>query len=114
MKQILFPILLAVSLTITAISTGIYISSECDSLISEANNRSESGEFQEHWESFSKIAAFLTPYDLIRTGDSNCRQFVALIESDADDDDVEAAREVMISSIKQIKRIHSLDWELIF
>ena len=114
MKQILFPILLAVSLTITAICTGIYLCSECDSLISEANAVSESAEFQEHWESFSKIAAFLTPYDLIRNSDSNCRHFVALIESDADDADVEAAREVMISSIKQIKRIHSLDWELIF
>lgn len=114
MKQLLFPIALSCILIITAVLSGIYITSKCDALIEDIRNSDDIDTFQEQWDSFSTIAAFLTPYDLIRTGDSNCRHYVTLIESNAEAADVEAAREVMISSIKQIKRIHSLDWELIF
>lgn len=114
MKQILFPAILAISLALISILSGVLICAECDDLIEQASHASESAAFRENWESFSKVAAFVTPYDLIRTGDSNCRHYIALIESGADDADIEAAQQVMISSIRQIKRIHSLNWELIF
>lgn len=114
MKQTLFPALLAISLALLSLFSGIRICTTCDDLMEQASHASESEAFLESWKSFSKVAAFITPYDLIRTGDSNCRHYIALIESDADDADIEAAQEVMISSIRQIKRIHSLNWELIF
>lgn len=113
MKQILFPVILVIVLTIGAIFLDFYITSECDALIVEASGGNGSSAFQHHWESFSKIAAFITPYELVRTGDANCRNYIALMEADAAVADVDAARDVMISSIQQIRRIHSLDWELI-
>ena len=113
MKQIIFPTLLALSLALVTIFSGMKITTDCDELIRQVSDESEFDTFRENWESFSKIAAFITPYDLIRSADSNCRHYTALVESDADLADIEAARDVMISSIRQIKRIHSIDWELI-
>lgn len=114
MKQFIFPILLAISLALISIFSGIKITSECDQLISELADDSKSSKFKEHWDSFAEYASFVTPYDLIRTAESDCHHYIALIESDADEADIESARDVMITSIHQIKRIHSLNWELIF
>ena len=114
MKQILFPAILAILFFGISILSGVKVTKRCDELIAQASHVSEAEEFRKNWESFSKTASFISPYDLIRTGDANCQHYVALIESDADDADIEAAREVLISSIQQIRRIHSLDWELIF
>jgi hypothetical protein len=114
MKQILFPIILLISLTLTSLWLGHKITSGCDNLIQQAADEEDSASFRENWESFSKFAAFITPYDLIRTADTNYSEYIALMEADADASDIDAARDVLIASIRQIRRIHSLDWELIF
>ena len=114
MKQILFPILLVIALTLFSLFSEHKITSECDELISLASEKAQSTELRENWEEFSKFAAFITPYDLIRTADSNFHEYLQLLQSHADEADVAVARDVYISSVRQIRRIHSTDWELIF
>ena len=114
MKHILFPAILLISLALASLLLGHKITCGCDDLIKQAADEEDSATFQENWESFTRFAAFITPYDLIRTADSNFSEDIALIQADADTADIDAAREILISSILQIRRIHSLDWELIF
>ena len=114
MKQLIFAILLSISMIVFTAMSGVWMTRECDRLCALAGDSEAVHAFRERWERFSMLSAFLTPYDVIRSGDSTCRQYVALVESNADPADIEAAREVLISSLLQIKRIHSVDWELIF
>lgn len=113
MKQVLFAIGIAIALIVFSIFSGKIVTDECDQLLYQLYQK-DAATFEENWTSFSNMVAFMTPYDLIRTAESNASQYLSLVHSDASSDDREAAREILISSIQDIRRIHSISWELIF
>ena len=113
MKLFVFAILLAVILVTTSIWSGNHLTNACDRLLFQLA-QSNHVAFEEHWKSFRKLAAFLTPYDLIRNADANAENYLALVHANADSSDVEAARQILCSSIRDVRRIHDLSWELIF
>ena len=113
-KQMIFAIVIALSLAVATLLVGAYITDECDQLLFQLSQEPNISTFQGNWKSFSKIAALVTPYDLIREAESNEENYIALLKSDADPADIEAARQVLRSSIRDIRRIHNLSWELIF
>ncbi|MBQ8288481.1 MAG: hypothetical protein IJX76_06900 [Clostridia bacterium] len=114
MKLLIFALVLAISLTGLAIGWSGYIRSGCDDLLQSLEYPSDTETIRTGWEAFARRASFVTPYDLIRSGDQSAEQYAALIASAADPADVEAAREVYRSALWQIRRIHALSWELIF
>ena len=113
MKLVIFAILLAIILVGTAIWSGNHLTDACDGLLFQLGH-SDHATFKEHWQSFRTLAAFLTPYDLIRNADANAQNYLALVHENADPSDIEAARNVLQASIRDIRRIHELSWELIF
>ena len=113
MKLLIFAILLAIILAGAAIWSGNHLTDACDSLLFQLG-QSDHISFEEHWNSFRNFAAFLTPYDLIRSADANAQNYLALVHANADPSDIEAARTVLRASIRDIRRIHDLSWELIF
>ena len=113
MKLLLFAILLSLLLIGWSIWSGCYLTDACDRLLFQLN-QSDHASFNAHWHAFRDLAAFLTPYDLIRNADANAQNYLALVHANADPADVEAARQILCSSIRDVRRIHDLSWELIF
>lgn len=113
MKQLIFAISLAIGLILLTIWGEIAITRQCDKLTDHLA-QGDTEAFQSDWDTFSKFASFLTPYDLIRTADSNAENYLSLYNANADVSNTDAARKVLESSIKDIRRIHDLSWELIF
>ena len=113
MKLVIFAILLAILLAGAAIWSGNYLTDECDRLLFQLSH-SDHAAFEEHWQTFRDLASFLTPYDLIRSADANAQNYLSLVHANADTADVEAAQNVLQASIRDIRRIHELSWELIF
>ncbi len=113
MKQLIFSIVLILSLIIFTVWAEIKLTTQCDELLFHLA-QDDIDNFQADWESFSALASFLTPYDFIRTADSDAHNYLALHNADAETADIDAARQVLQSSIRDIKRIHDLSWELIF
>lgn len=113
MKQMIFAILLALSLILLTSISGRAVTDECDQLLYQLS-QNDVDTFEENWQPFTEIAAYITPYDLIRVAESNVNNYIALCKSNADPADIEAARQILLSSIRDIRRIHSVSWELIF
>lgn len=114
MKLLIFALILAISLAGIAVWCGNAIAEDCDRFLLWLRGEHDADEITARWEAFTSKAAFVTPYDLIRTGDANCENYVALLEANADSPDLAAARRLLESSIREIRRIHTLSWELIF
>lgn len=114
MKLLIFALVLAISLTVLSIGWSRSIRNGCDELLAELDRPTGAETIRTDWEAFTRRASFVTPYDLIRTGDQSAEQYASLLASNADAADVEAAREVYRSTLRQIRRIHALSWELVF
>ena len=114
MKLLIFALLLAIGLTSAALVVSRAVSDQCDVLIEELPNSSAHQSLHQTFEKFSHYAAMVTPYDLIRNVNSDWENYFALLQSDADPTDLKAARMMLESSIREIKRVHTLSWELIF
>lgn len=114
MKLLIFALVLAIALCGLAIGWSGYIRSECDALLETIEQPVEAETIRQEWSAFARCASFVTPYDLIRSCDQSAEQYAALVAAEADPADVEAAREMFRSSLRQIRRIHELSWELIF
>lgn len=114
MKLLIFALVLAIALCGLAIGWSGHVKGECDALLETIDQPVDAETIRGEWAAFARCASFVTPYDLIRSGDQSAEQYAALIASDADPADVEAAREMFRSSLRQIRRIHELSWELIF
>ena len=114
MKLLIFALILAIGLTGLAICWSGSVCNNCDDLLESLERPSDATTIRREWEAFAGQAAFVTPYDLIRSGDQSAEQYAALLDSDADTADLEAARQVYRAALLQIRRIHALSWELIF
>ena len=113
MKLMLFSVFLAIALVGSSFLLGDALTDQCDQLLFRLS-QSDDATWEKDWASFSRLAAFFTPYDIIRTANSNAENYWTLRLSDADPADIDAAREVLKSSIWDIRRVHDLSWELIF
>lgn len=114
MKPVIFALLLVICLSGFAIWSGFAVTEDCDRLLYALDSPADADVIAEKWESFMQAAAFVTPYDLIRTANSACENYCALVKSDANAADVSAARKVLIAALREIRRVHTLSWELIF
>lgn len=114
MKLLIFAIVLAISLTGLSFGWSGFIRNRCDDLLGSLDHLSDAETIREEWEAFARRASIVTPYDLIRAGDQSAEEFASLLASDADPADLEAAKQVYRSALWQIRRIHTLSWELIF
>lgn len=113
MKLLIFALVLTVALTGLSIGWSGYIRGGCDNLLESLEHPLDAETIRAEWEAFARRASFVTPYDLIRSGDQSAEQYAALIAADADPADIEAARQVYMAALRQIRRIHALSWELV-
>ena len=113
MKLLIFAILLTVAVVTGTVISCTYVNATCQRLQWLTSDPAGVLALEERWERFSSLAVLITPYELIRNADVNCRQYLALVEANADTADIEASREAFIASVQQIKRLHSLSWELL-
>lgn len=114
MKQLIFAILLAIGLAGAALFIGHSVSDNCDELSEAIAEDSDPHVLHQKFEKFSHYVSMVTSYDLIRAVNSDWENYFALLRSNADSADLKAAQMTLVSSIREIKRVHTISWELIF
>lgn len=114
MKQLIFAILLAIGLASAALFVSHAVADNCDELANAIAKGDDPNALHGKFEKFSHYAAMVTSYDLIRAVNSDWEHYFALLRSDADPADLKSARMMLESSIREIKRVHTISWELIF
>lgn len=118
MKELIIAVLLVLVLPVGALVNSYLLTERCDALLTALERDPTADDYsvaiRENWLSMRKIAAYSTPYDLIRSANSACESYLCRLERDDDTDEVDAALVQFRSTLHDLRRIHSMSLELIF
>lgn len=118
MKILIFAIILALTLPIGAFLNSRYLVARCEKLTDAVercqNGEDNASEIEENWAQLKRIAAYTTPYDLLRSINNACEGYLSRHEYSEDEGEINAAYVQFKSCLEDFLRIHSLSPELIF
>lgn len=117
MKQLIFAIVLVVALPIGAIINSCIIANRCDALLDSLELNRNDAEYRstinEAWLELRKLAAYSTPYDLVRSTHNACETYLSRLESKSETSEINASLVQLNSCLSDIRRIHAFSLELI-
>lgn len=118
MKILIFAIILALILPIGAWANSHFLVERCESLLTTVEQSRNDGDcselIAESWNELRKIAAYTTPYELLRNVNNACEGYLSRLETSEDAGEVNAAYVQFKSCLEDFLRLHSLSPELIF
>lgn len=118
MKELIIAIVLVLVLPVGALLNSYHLTEDCDALLKTIDltvtNKMYAQNISDEWLSLMRLAAFSTPYDLIRNTNNACEAYLTRLESDANPAEAAAALVQFKSAVRDLRRIHAFSFELIF
>ncbi len=113
MRQIIASCIVVAAILLPLCMAGRSVANDCEALIELLEQNKDPEQAEALWKDLSCRAAYLTPYDLIRSGEQAAGQYFAFCASNGDSTDIASSKKVFIAAIREIARIHTLSPELI-
>lgn len=118
MKELIIAILLVLILPTGALVNSYLLTERCDALIDRLESAHTDEDYtkniSDEWRSLKRLAAYTTPYDLIRSANNACEGYLARFDEDPSDIETKAALVQFRSAMSDLRRIHAFSLELIF
>lgn len=118
MKELIISILLVLVLPAGALVNSYLLTKHCDALMNTLEqDRADEGyakSVSDDWHTLKRIAAYTTPYDLVRGANSACEGYLCRLSEDRDATETDASLAQFKSALGDLRRIHTFSFELIF
>ncbi len=118
MKQLLIAVFLVLLLPISAFINGHLLTERCDSLLNALNSDPDTEGYADKisvdWTRLKTIAAYTSPYDLIRAANNAYEAYFSWLSNDCTSTDFETAKVQFEACLRDLRRIHGFSLELIF